>query len=113
MEAGLKRGEIWTAAGGPDYAGKPRPFVIVHDDRLGIIGSVTVCGFTRDLTEAPVFRVAVTPGERNGLQEPSHVMVDKMTTIRAAKVGRRIGRLDDADMLRVNRALLTYLGLGG
>ena len=85
----------------------------MHDDRLGITGSATVCGFTRDPTEAPVFRVAVTPSERNGLREPSHVMVDKITTIRADKVRHRIGRLDDADMQRVDRALLTYLGLGG
>ena len=26
----MKRGEVWTAAGGKDYAGKPRPIVIVH-----------------------------------------------------------------------------------
>jgi mRNA interferase MazF len=112
MEARLRRGEIWTASGGPDYAGKPRPFLIVHDHRLGTTGSITVCGFTRDPTPAPVFRVPVAPSERNGLQQPSHVMVDKITTIRIGKVRRRIGRLDDADMLRVERALLTYLGLG-
>jgi hypothetical protein len=27
----LKRGDIWTVAGGKDYAGKPRP-VVVQDD---------------------------------------------------------------------------------
>jgi mRNA interferase MazF len=113
MAAGLKRGEIWIASGGADYAGKPRPFVIVNDGRLGIIGSVTVCGFTRDPTAAPIFRVAIAPSERNGLQESSHIMVDKITTIRVAKIRQRIGRLDDADMRRVDRALLTYLGLGG
>lgn len=28
----MKRGEIWTVAGGGDYAGKPRPVVIVQHD---------------------------------------------------------------------------------
>jgi len=28
----MKRGEIWTVAGGKDYAGKPGPAVIVQDD---------------------------------------------------------------------------------
>ncbi len=41
----MKRGEIWTAAGGKDYAGKPRPVVIVQDDRFDAIESITVCPF--------------------------------------------------------------------
>jgi mRNA interferase MazF len=109
----LKRGEIWTAAGGPDYAGKPRPFVIVQDDRLGILTSVTVCGFTRDPADTPIFRVAVVPSELNRMQAPSQIMVDKITTIPAGKLGYRIGQLDDQDLLRVNRALLVHLGLAG
>ena len=28
----MKRGEIWTMAGGSGYASKPRPVVIVQDD---------------------------------------------------------------------------------
>ena len=28
----MKRAEIWTVAGGSDYAGKPRPAVIIQDD---------------------------------------------------------------------------------
>jgi mRNA-degrading endonuclease toxin of MazEF toxin-antitoxin module len=28
----VKRGEIWTVAGGSGYAGKPRPAVIVQTD---------------------------------------------------------------------------------
>src|SRR5438034_9522234 len=34
VERRMKRGEVWTAAGGPDYAGKPRPVVVVQDDRF-------------------------------------------------------------------------------
>jgi mRNA interferase MazF len=113
VETGLKRGEIWTASGGPDYAGKPRPFVIVQDERLGIVTSVTVCGFTRDPVQAPMFRVPIMPTDLNQLRAPSHVMIDKVTTIPATKLGYRIGRLDDEDVTRLNRALMIHLGLAG
>ena len=111
MEARLTRGDIWAAAGGP--AGKPRPFVIVHDDRLRITTSATVCGLTSDPAELSLFRVAVTPSDLNQLEFPSHIMVDKITTIARSKLGYRIGRLDEADLIRLNQALKTYLGLGG
>jgi mRNA interferase MazF len=38
--------------------------------------------------------------------------VDKITTVPKRKVGARIGRLDDEDILRLNRAVLVFLGLG-
>jgi mRNA interferase MazF len=111
--AQLRRGEIWTASGGSGYAGKPRPCVIVQDDRLGIATSVTVCGFTSDPTDAPIFRIAVKPSERNGLKAPSQIMVDKITTLSASKLGYHLGDLDEADLTRLNRALLVHLGLAG
>ena len=44
----MRRGEIWTAAGVSGYVGKPRPVVIIQDDRFDATGSVTVCAFTID-----------------------------------------------------------------
>ncbi len=38
-------------------------------------------------------------------------MVDKITTVPKAKAGARIGRLEDEDMLRLNQAVLVFLGL--
>ena len=106
----MKRGEVWTvsAAG---YAGKPRPAVIVQDDRFDAAASVTVCVFTTDETEAPLFRLAVTPSDGNGLRSGSRLMVDKLTTISRERLGKRIGRLDAPDMMRMNRAMLVFLGL--
>ncbi len=97
--------------GGKHYAGTLRPVVIVQDDRFDATGSITVCAFTTDTTEAPLFRLAVQPNERNGLREGCRLMVDKMTTVPKAKVGGRTGRLDDEDMLRLNQAVLVFLGL--
>jgi mRNA interferase MazF len=40
-------------------------------------------------------------------------MVDKIMTVPKTKVGTRIGRLDDADLVRLNRAVVVFLGLAG
>ena len=109
----MTRGEVWTAAGGKDYAGKPRPVVIVQDDRFDATSSITICAFTSDPTDAPLFRLLVEPSAVNGLDKASRLMVDKVTTVSKAKLGRWIGRLSDNDMVRVNRALLIFLGLAG
>lgn len=107
----MRRGEIWTVAGGKDYAGKPRPAVIVQDDGFDGTESVTVCAFTTDATEAPLFRLEVGPSARNGLRAACRLMVDKITTVPKAKVGARIGRLDDEDLVRLNQAMMVFLGL--
>lgn len=109
----MKRGEIWTAAGGKDYAGKPRPVVIVQDDAFGATGSITVCAFTTDPTAAPLFRLEVDPTPENGLTEASRLMVDKLATMPREKLGKPVGRMGDADMLRLNRAMMVFLGLAG
>jgi mRNA interferase MazF len=61
--------------------------------------------------QAPLFRLTVEPNDRNGLRATCRLMVDKITTAPKAKVGARIGRLDDEDMLRLNQAILVFLGL--
>jgi mRNA interferase MazF len=109
----MRRGEIWTVAGGGDYTGKPRPAVVVQDDSFDATASVTICAFTTDPTEAALFRIPIEPTERNGLRSPCSLMVDKLTTIPKRKVGERIGSLDDEDVLRLNRAIMVFLGLAG
>lgn len=104
---------MWTAAAGSGYAGKPRPVVIVQDDRFDATASVTVCAFTTDPTEAPLFRLRVEPDGLNGLREPSSLMVDKLTTVPRSKIGTHVGRLSDEEMVRLGRAVLVFLGLAG
>jgi len=109
----MRRGEIWTVSGGGDYAGKPRPAVIIQDDRFDAAASITICAFTTDTTDAPLFRLPVVPDERNGLRGPCRLMVDKITTVPKTKIRSRVGRLDDEDLVRLNRAILVFLGLAG
>lgn len=105
----MKRGEIWTVSGGGDYAGKPRPVVILQDDRFDATASITVCAFTTDPTSAPLIRLMVEPNERNGLQVACSLMVDKITTVPKTKIGRQVGRLDTEDLVRLDRAVLVFL----
>jgi len=107
----VKRGEIWTVGGGKDYAGKPRPVVILQDDRFDMTGSVTVCAFTTDPTDAPLFRLPIEPSEGNGLRAVCRLMVDQITTVPRATIGARVGRLADEDRVRLNRAVLVFLGI--
>ena len=107
----MRRGEVWTVSGTKDYTGKPHPAVIVQDDSFDATHSITVCAFTTDPTDAPLFRLVVEPNERNGLRSTCRLMVDKIATVPKAKMGARVGRLDDEDMVRLNQAMTVFLGM--
>jgi mRNA interferase MazF len=109
----VRRGDIHIAAARGAYSGKPRPVVIVQDDRFDATASVTVCPLTTSRVEAPLIRIAVGPTGVTGIEQPSQIMVDvdKITTVPRAHVGDHLGRLADADLIRLDRALLVFLGL--
>jgi len=109
----VKRGEVWTVAGGSGYAGKPRPAVILQDDLFDGTASVTVCPFTTHAVDAPLLRLPVAPSPGNGLQVQSYLMVDKVTTVARRNVKTRVGQLAEDDMPRLNRSLMVFLGLAG
>lgn len=106
----MRRGEIWTVAGGGDYAGKPRPAAIIQDNKFDT-DSVTVCPFTTDSTEAPLFRVEIEPSADNGLSHVCRLMIDKITTVRRSRLGELVGELSDADVVRLDRAIVVFLGI--
>lgn len=107
----MRRGDICVAAARGSYTGKPRPVVIVQDDRFDATGSVTVCPLTTNPVQAPLTRIAVEPTSTTGIEQPSKIMIDKVTTMPRSGVGDRIGRLEDSDLVRLDRALLVFLGL--
>lgn len=98
---------------GSGYADKPRPVVIIQDDRFDATDSVTICAFTTDPTEASLIRLLVEPDDINGLRESCSLMVDKIITINRSKLGQLVGRLSDDDMVRLGRAVLVFFGLAG
>ena len=107
----MKRGELWTLAGSGPYSSKPRPVVVVQDSLFDATDSITVCPLTSDPEELSLFRIAVVPAASNGLAVESRVMADKVTTVRRAGLGRRIGELAEGQLAEVSRALIVFLGL--
>ena len=108
----MKWGEVWTVAGGPGYAGKPRPAVILQNELyLDATVSTTICMFTTDPRETQFERPMVDPDSSNGISDRSFLMVDKIATVPRAKMKKRIGRLGKADMIALNRAAVDFLGL--
>lgn len=107
----MKRGELWTVAGDEGYAGKPRPVVILQDDQFESTASITFCQLTTNETEASLFRLVVQPDLGNGLQRESRIAIDRIMTTPRTKLGKRIGRLAEKDMVRVDLAVLVFLGL--
>ena len=109
----MKRAEIWTVAGAPDYEGKPRPAVILEDDPFAGTASITLCPFTTHLVDAALIRLLVEPTKQNGLNVASHLMVDKIATVAKSKLEKGVGKLADEDVIRLNRAVVVFLGLAG
>ena len=107
----MKRGDVWTVAGGSGYTGKPRPAVIIQDDAFAATASVIVCALTTEPIDAPLFRLPMEPDDGNGLRASCRLMVDKMTSLPRSRLGKRIGRLDEKDVVRLNRAMMVFLGL--
>jgi mRNA interferase MazF len=107
----MKRGDVVIVAAAGDY-GKPQPAVIVQTDALPQThASVVICQMTSEIVDAPDLRITVEPTRRNGLQVRSQVMADKPVTVRRGRIGQLIGRLDQADIRRLNVALAFVVGL--
>lgn len=109
----MKRGEIWTQSGGPGYASKPRPVLIVQSDRLTESDSVIVCLITSYDGPGLRARIPFSPTLEKGLREESILMVDKIMAIAKSKLGKRLGVVTSDDMERVEEAMLLVLGFTG
>jgi mRNA interferase MazF len=107
----MKRGEIWTVAGGAAYAGKPRPAVIIQDNRFDANDSIIVCPLTTDPTSAPIFRLPIPSNTRTGLRAPCKLMVDKLTAVPRKRVGTLVGTLSPDELKALNRSVFVFLGL--
>ncbi len=108
----MTRGDIVTVAGGV-YATKPRPALVVQDDRFDATDSLTVCPFTSTEVDAPLLRMSVLADEENGLDQDSFLMVDKLTTVRRSNARAVVGRLEATTLVEFERRLLVFLGFGG
>jgi mRNA interferase MazF len=109
----VKRGEVWTVAGAKDYAAKPRPAIVIQHDVFDSTDTITICPTTTTDIGNAAFRVLVVPTNANGLRYTCFLMADKITTVPRGKMGKPIGVLADDDIVRLNRAIVVFLGLAG
>ena len=107
----MQRGSVVIVSAKGDY-GKPRPALVVQDTCMQqIVGSVTVCLLTTDLSEEPgTLRIEIAPSAENGLRERSQVQVEKLMTFPRDKVRGPIRRIDSTQMNAVDIGLLVHLG---
>jgi mRNA interferase MazF len=96
----------------PRDFGKPRPALVVQSDIFNPThASIVICPITSHMVDAPLFRLTISPSQENGLKTESQIMVDKITAINRERIGKRIGRLIDAELAEVDRAILLWLGI--
>jgi mRNA interferase MazF len=124
----VKRGEIYWVAFDPvkgSEQGELRPALVVQQDIGNTYSPTTVVvAITRTLPPKPYPFVVVIHPQDSGLGESSAVNCSQMATIHKNEPGSRlrpnpgdtqirpIGRLSDAKMAEVDRALRYNLGLG-
>lgn len=109
----MTRGAIVVVAAKGAYTGKPRPALVVQSDLFNPThGSITICPITSDCVDAPLFRIALPPGERTGLRRPSQIMIDKVASVPRSAVADQVGRCDETEMEAAGEALRRWLALG-
>jgi mRNA interferase MazF len=109
----MTRGDVVAFADrAGDCTGKPRPAVVVQEDVFDALDSVTVCPLTAQDAGEAVTRLPVGPSPELPLDRASWIVVDKISTVRRNRIGRRIGCLSQGDLQRLNSSIAVFLGLG-
>lgn len=106
----MKRGEVWIAATGSGFGGKPRPVVVVQGQTYGETPNLVVALCLTASGQSNEVRPRISPDSSNGLREVSDIAVDLLVIVPRSKFGRPVGNLTAPDMNRVDTALLTMLG---
>jgi mRNA interferase MazF len=107
----VKRGDIFTAAGGLGYTGKPRPVIIFQDMALAT-GSVIVIAVTSNYVEAPDIRVYLPPGAETGLRLPSWAMAEKISAIPKEKLDTvAVGSVSAKILRQIDAAVIVATGI--
>ena len=85
---------------------------MIQADVFQALASTAVLPITTTLHDAPWLRVRVTPTARNGLREPSEVMIDKVQTVDRARLRDPVGHLEADTLGEIDRRLALFLGIG-
>ena len=108
----MRRGDIVTVIAPGDF-GKPRPAVIIQGDSLNLANpsSTIVALITSTLQDAPLLRLTLEPSPENGLNKVSQIQTNRIVTIKTERIGATFGRLNDSQLVELNRLLALSIGL--
>ena len=95
-----------------DFTTKARPYLVVQTDAaLETAATLTVCPLTTSIIGIGRVRIAVAPSPENGLDEPSEIEVDRVTTMRRSRFDPPIGTASPEIMNKVDASLRLWLAL--
>jgi mRNA interferase MazF len=107
----LRRGDVYTAATGAGFGGKPRPVVVIQASSY-CAAPVVMVGLLYDETHfIETIRPLILPDRQNGLLKPSVFASNALVAVRESKFGERLGSLAAHDLAVVDNALRIILGL--
>ncbi|MFC0633725.1 type II toxin-antitoxin system PemK/MazF family toxin [Brevundimonas balnearis] len=106
----MKRGDIVITLVKGEY-GKPRPALVVQNDRFSAHTSMTIALISGTLAELDGIRLTIEPSPSNGLRKPSQVQLDRLQTVPRGRIKDVVGRLSAEEMTRVDRGIALFLGL--
>jgi mRNA interferase MazF len=107
-----RRGEIWSVELGP-YPSRTGHALVLQDDAFGGTPTVTICPVSDRAVDAPLLRPPIAYSAGNDRLVRAHLMIDRIGTISKTRLRERRGRVADEDLVRLNRAVLVFLGLAG
>ena len=111
----VRRGDIWWVNLDPAIGSKlrkTRPCLVVQRDSANAVSpTAIVCAVTDAKDSAGDVLNIVVPAGDSGLSKRSRVVCNQIRVVDLKRFGERIGRLDHATLLAVERGLRAILDL--
>ena len=110
-----RRGEIYLVHFDPTVGHeiqKTRPAVVLQNDISNQYSPITiVAAISSQFSDPPFPREVVIEPAESGLQKRSAVILNQIRSVDRRRLGKKIGRLSDQSMRRVDEAVKISLGL--
>jgi len=112
----MQRGEVWLINLDPTVGAeirKTRPAVIVNDDAMGVLPLRVIVPITewKDRYAVAPWMVRLEPTAENGLTKTSAADAFQVRSVSRERFVRRIGKLSNATMREISRALALVLSI--
>ena len=107
----MKRGEIWIGSSRGELVAKPRPYLVVQNEKFFQADLIVACPFSSTIVQSKSFRPIFEPSVENGMILRSQLLIDVISTQSVKRFSKSIGRLSSDDLAMVDAILVDFLGL--